>query len=261
MDKKFFRRVEVMIQKFFALMLAILFAANIFSVVEAKSPEEKAAAKEAKLQKKVSAQVLKAHKKQNILSVIDWANKDDIQAQMILSYATRTGQRVHRDKKHAQELEDKVTAVNPDLVKNFIPIEYGKKKVELSRLYGLAACRSQIGQYVTMNFDDAIRWAQLGVSEEDTLSMAVMGSAYYTGRGVRQDYKKAIEFFMQSRNEPISLYLLSEAYAKGNGVDKNLEQSKFYADYLKMITQPKIDKKRDKNLKKLEKEQAKENKK
>ena len=260
MDQKFFRRAKVMIRKFFALLLMILFAANIFSVVEAKSPEEKAAAKEAKVQKKMSAQVLKAHKKQNILSVIAWADKDDIQAQMILSYATRTGQRVRRNKKHAAELEDKVKAVNPELVEKFIPLEYGKKKVSLSRLYGLAACRSQIGQYVDMNFDDAVRWARLGVSEEDTLSMAVLGSAYYTGRGVRQDYKKAIELLMQARNEPIALYLLSDAYAKGKGVDKDLEQSKFYADYLAMIQQPKIDKKREKNAKKLEKEKAKEQK-
>ena len=261
MDKKFFRRVEVMIKRFFALMLAIIFATNFFSVVEAKTPEEKAAAKEAKLQKKLSKELLKAHKKKNILSVIEWANKDDVQAQMILSYANATGQRMHRNKNRAAEWKEKVEAVNPDLVENFIPLEYGKKKVELSRLYGLAACRSQIGQYVEMNFDDAIRWAELGVSEEDTLSMAVLGSAYYTGRGVRQDYKKAIEFLMKSRNEPLALYLLSEAYAKGIGVDKDLEKSKFYSDYLKMIRQPKIDKKREKNAKKLEKAKEKENKK
>ena len=258
MDQKLFRRAEVMLRKFFALLLKMIFAANIFSVAEAKTPAEKAAAKEAKLQKKLAAQLLKAHKKQNILSVIDWANKGDIQAQMILSYATRTGQRVRRNKNQAKELEDKVTAVNPDLVQNFIPIEYGKKKVSLSRLYGLAACRAQIGQYVEMNFDDAVRWARLGVSEEDTLSMAVLGSAYYTGRGVRQDYKKAIELLMQAREEPIALYLLSDAYAKGNGVDKDLEKSKFYADYLEMIRQPKIDKKREKNAKKLAKEKEKE---
>ena len=57
---------------------------------------------------------------------------------------------------------------------------------------------------------------------------------------------------------PIALYLLSDAYAKGNGVDKDLEKSKFYADYLEMIRQPKIDKKREKNAKKLAKEKEKE---
>ena len=63
---------------------------------------------------------------------------------------------------------------------------------------------------------------------------------------------------MQAREEPIALYLLSDAYAKGNGVDKDLEKSKFYADYLEMIRQPKIDKKREKNAKKLAKEKEKE---
>ena len=137
------------------------------------------------------------------------------------------------NKKISAEWQAKVAAVNDDLVKNFIPIEYGTKKVKLPRLYGLAACRSQTGQYVEQNFDDAICWAELGASEFDTLSFAIIGAAYYTGRGYRQDYKKAIEFFKKAGDEPIALSLLSDAYEKGNGVDKDLEKSKFYADYLK----------------------------
>ena len=84
--------------------------------------------------------------------------------------------------------------------------------------------------------------------------MAVLGSAYYTGRGLRQDYAKALELLKRAGDEPIALALLSDAYANGNGVDKDLEKSRFYADYLKLIRQPKIDEQTAKNLRKLKKE-------
>ena len=253
-----------MLKKFLAILLTFIFATNFLSV-SAKTAEEKAAEKQAnkefKLQQKREKELAKIARRTNILKVEDWANKGDVQAQMILSYAYSTGQRVDRNKKLAAQWQDKVAAGNEDLVKNFIPLEYLYTKVKLPRLYGLAACRSQIGQYVPQNFDDALRWAELGASEFDTLSFAILGSAYYTGRGVRQDYKKALEFLKKAGDEQIALALLSDAYAKGNGVDKDLEKSKFYADYSKSVVQPKIDKQREKNQKKLDKQLEKEKKK
>lgn len=240
-----------MVKKILAIMLAFMVTMNFFSVVNAKTAEEKAAEKEAnkefKEQKKRERELLRFHRKNNIFQVEKWANEGDVQAQLILSYAYSTGQRIGHDAKKAEEWKDKATASNADLAEHFIPLEYANKKIPLPRLYGLAACRSQIGQYVDQNFDDALRWADLGSSELDRLSCAVLGSAYYTGRGVRQDYKKAIEFLKKAGSEPIALNLLSDAYAKGNGVDKDLEKSKFYADYLNSIVQPKIDKQREKN--------------
>ena len=252
-----------MIKKIFALLLTFLLATN-FLFADAKTKEEKAAEKQAnkefELQQKREKELAKAARKTNILKVKEWADKGDVQAQMILSYAYATGQRVKKVPELAEQWKGKVSASNEDLVKNFIPIEYFDKKVKLPRLYGLAACRSQIGQYVPQNFDDALRWAELGASEFDTLSFAILGSAYYTGRGYRQDFKKAIEFFKKAGNEPIALSMLSDAYAKGNGVDKDLEKSKFYADYLKSVQQPKIDKRREKNQEKLDKQREKDSK-
>ena len=253
-----------MLKKFLAILLTFIFATNFLSV-SAKTAEEKAAEKQAnkefKLQQKREKELAKIARRTNILKVEQWAEGGDVQAQMILSYAYSTGQRVDRNKKIAAQWQDKVAANNEDLVKNFIPLEYLYTKVKLPRLYGLAACRSQIGQYVPQNFDDALRWAELGASEFDTLSFAILGSAYYTGRGVRQDYKKALEFLKKAGDEPIALALLSDAYAKGNGVDKDLEKSKFYADYSKSVVQPKIDKQREKNQKRLDKQLEKEKKK
>jgi len=248
-------------KKILALLLTFMLTANFLSAdakTKAEKDAEKKANKEFELQKKREKELAKAARKTNILKVAQWANNGDIQAQMILSYAYATGQRVDRNKNTAANWQAKVEESNADLVKNFIPLEYINKKVKLPRLYGLAASRSQIGLYVDQNFDDALRWAELGASEFDTLSFAIIGAAYYTGRGYRQDYKKAIEFLKKAGDEPIALNLLSDAYAKGKGVDQDLEKSKFYADYLKSVQQPKIDKRKEKNQKKLD-EQRKKN--
>ena len=243
-----------MFKKFLALLLTFMLTANFLSISHAKTKEEKAAEKQAdrefKLQQKREKELAKIARRTNIFKVEEWANNGDLQAKLILSYAYLTGQRVRKDKKLAVALQAQVAAINVNLFKNFIPLEYFDREIKLPRLYGLAASRSQVGQYVAQNFDDALRWAELGASEFDTLSFAIIGSAYYTGRGYRQDYKKAVEFFKKAKDEPLALNLLSDAYAKGNGVDKDLEKSKFYADYLNSVVQPKIDKQRDKNQKK-----------
>ena len=239
-------------KKFLALILACIFAFNFSSVTFAKTPEEKAAAKAAKLQKKQEKKVLKAARRNNIKTVEEWANGGDVQAKFILAYAQKTGQHIKKNKDAAAELIHELKKVNAYLVENFIPLEYHGKKVKLSRLYGIAACNSQIGNYVVINFDDVIKWAELGASENDTLSLAVLGAAYYTGRGVRQDYKQALEYLKSAKNEPLALQLLADAYAKGNGVDKNPQKSKFYSNYLKLVIQPKIDKQRNKNSKKID---------
>ena len=103
-----------------------------------------------------------------------------------------------------------------------------------------------------------VRWGLLGESEYDTLSMAVVGAAYYTGRGFNQDYEKAIEYFKRAGEEPIALYHLSDAYLNGNGVDKDLKKAKFYADYMKLVSQARIDKYRAKMQRKKDRKDAKE---
>ena len=249
-----------MSKKIFSLALAIVLALNLFSCVTvcAKSPEEKAAAKEQKHQQKQAKELLKAYRKKNILQVERLAANGDLQAQVILYYAYSTGQHVKRNKETAATWKAAVEQVNAPLLANFIPIAYHKKKkVPLQQLYGFAACHSQTGEYVPVNFEDAVAWAQLGASENDPLSLAVLGSAYYTGRGLTQDYKKAIEYFKRADEEALALFLLSDAYAHGNGVEKDLDKSKFYADYFKLVRQPKIDKQTAKNMKRLKREMEK----
>lgn len=244
-----------MTRKIFAMVLAFMLALNFFADVQAATDEEKAAKKEQKLQKKQAKQLLKAYRKMNIEQVEKWAQAGDLQAQIILYYAYSTGRGVKRNDATAANWRRAVGKEHETFLENFIPIQYhDRAKMPLVKFYGFAACHAQLGDYIPVSYEDAVRWAQLGASENDPLSMAVLGSAFYTGRGIGQDYKKAIEYFKRAHEEPIALYHLSDAYARGNGVDRDLDKSKFYADYYRLVRQPKIDKQTQKNMRRLKKQ-------
>ena len=244
-----------MTKKFFAMALAFMLALNFFAVAHAASDADKAAKKEQKLQRKQAKQLAKAYRRKNIAQVEQWAQGGDLQAQIILYYAYSEGERVNKDAATAQQWKTAVGKDNETFLENFIPITYhDRKKMPLEKFYGFAACHAQIGDYIPVSFEDAVRWAQMGASENDPLSLAILGTAYYTGRGIAQDYKKAIEYFKRAHEEPIALYHLSDAYLHGNGVERDLDKSKFYADYFRLVRQPKIDKQTQKNMRKLRKQ-------
>ena len=244
-----------MTKKIFAMVLAFMLALNFLADVQAATDEEKAAKKEQKLQKKQAKQLAKAYRKTNIEQVEKWAQAGDLQAQIILYYAYSTGRGVKRNDATAANWRRVVGKEHETFLENFIPIQYhDRAKMPLVKFYGFAACHAQLGDYIPVSYEDAVRWAQLGASENDPLSMAVLGSAFYTGRGIGQDYKKAIEYFKRAHEEPIALYHLSDAYARGNGVDRDLDKSKFYADYYRLVRQPKIDKQTQKNMRRLKKQ-------
>ncbi|MBR1728028.1 MAG: sel1 repeat family protein [Selenomonadaceae bacterium] len=235
-------------KKIIALILTMLFMMSLG--VEAKTAEEKAAAKEEKQIKKQMKKLAKAYKIENAAKVAEWAEGGDVQAQCILSYAYTTGQRFKKDRIVALNWQNKAAEQNIELVSNFIPKEYGDKKIDLSKLFGLAAYRSHDGKFVDQNFDEAVKWADLGAKELNEQSLAYLGSAYYTGRGMIQDYKKAISYLKLAGEEPLALELLSDAYAKGNGVDQNADLSKFYYSYLRLVRNPKLHKEELKILRK-----------
>lgn len=227
-------------RKILAFIMTLLIALNFFTgETFAKTEAEKAEQKEAKLQKKLEKQIAKAAKKLNLEKIIAWAESGDIQAQIILSYAYQTGQRVTRNSERAKALKESAAAKNWSLVENFIPKEYGKKRVELSRMFGLAAVHSHFKEYLNASDEDSIRWAELGASEKDTLSLAYLGSAYYTGRGAKQDYKLAVDYLKKAGEEILALQLLSDAYKNGNGVEKDPVKSKIYSDYAEVVASKK----------------------
>ncbi len=54
----------------------------------------------------------------------------------------------------------------------------------------------------------------------------------------------AVDYLKKAGNEPLALKLLSDAYEKGNGVDKDLKKSKIYSDYANLLNQKKDSRKK-----------------
>lgn len=227
-----------------------------------KEKQQKKEDKQDKEIEKAAKQAMKAEKSQDAIDnpeshismVKKWADDGDVQAQCIMSYAYHTGQRVPKDDNIALSWQKLASKQNGPLVKNFIPLEYGKKVVPIERLFGIAGRRSHIGQYVDKNVKDAVRWSNLGAEERDTVSMAYMAAAYYTGNGMPQDVNKGVEIAKTVEKDPLSLHVLIDAYQFGKGVDRDTKKSDRYAKYLTMVVEKKRDKEKAKTYKKYEKE-------
>lgn len=224
--------------------------------------KEKKEKKEDKEMEKAAKEAMKQEKAENaienpethISKVNKWAEAGDAQAQCIMCYAYLTGQRVPQDLNMAIVWQNRAAAQNLSLVKNFLPLEYERSVIPLERLFAIAGRRSHIGQYVERNVKDAVRWSQLGADEKDTVAIAYIASAYYTGRGIPQDLKKAVEIASTADHDPLALHVLIDAYQFGKGVERDTKKSERYARYLKTVVEKKQQKERDKTFKKYEKE-------
>ena len=234
-----------------------------------KTDEQKRQEKEQKEQKKKDKELEKAEKEAEkkekapdavedpttrIGKVMQWAEKGDVQAQCIISYAYATGQRMPQDRNMALIWQNRAAEQNIPLVKNFLPQEFGTKIVPISYLFALSGRRSHVGQYVEQNIKDAVRWSELGAEEKEPLAIAYLGSAYYTGRGCKQDYKKALALAKASDKDPLSLHVLIDAYRFGRGVEKDEAISDRYERYLKMVVEKKQQQAKEKAYKKYQKE-------
>lgn len=134
-------------KKILILMLTLLLTANFVSTSYAADDTlaEKEAKKADKLKKKQEKEVKKAAKKMNIKMVEAWANAGDVQAQMILSYAYQRGLSVSKNLVLAKEWKARAEKINAEYVKHFMPSEYFGKRLQLAKLYGIAAYRAQVG--------------------------------------------------------------------------------------------------------------------
>lgn len=204
------------------------------------SPQDKAARKAQREARKTQKQLEKAYRKYDFEAVQAWAREDDPEAMCIVAYAYQTGQQVEQSKEQAAIWQGKAARLNASLARIYASPAYQDKKLPLARLYAMAGRRAHQGQLVPQSYDAAVRWSQLGAHEGDTVALAYIGSAYYTGRGLPRDEKKAIEYFERAPHDPLSVSLLADAYKNGRGVQRNTEKGEAYATFLRMA-QDKMD--------------------
>lgn len=210
--------------------------------INRQSHKDKETRRREKADKKTQAQLLKAYRKYDFQQVQEWANELDPEAMCILAYAYRTGQEVEQDAEKAQLWQKRAAKINAKLAQIYESPAYTKKKLNLPRLYALAGRRAHQGLLVLESYEKAVRWSQMGAREGDTAAMAYIGSAYYTGRGLPRDDKRAIEYFQKSQHDPLSVSLLADAYKNGRGVQRNPEKGAEYATFLRMAQEKMTDK-------------------
>lgn len=220
-----------------------------------KKEQEQQEKADSKQEKKMDKALVKPAREEAMAQVIAWAEAGDPQAQCILSYAYLTGQRVKKDRKLALMWQEKAAEQNSQLVKHFISeSDYGKKKLKLPHLFALAGRRAHLGKYVPKDYKAAVRWSQLGAREKDKDACAYLGAAYYTGRGINQDYQKAIEYLRQSdRDNPLALRIFYMAYRDGNGVEKNPELARKCLEYMRLVIEKKAARQQERQARKYQK--------
>ena len=85
------------------------------------------------------------------------------------------------------------------------------------------------GEYQKEDHEAALKWYQMATDSGVAYAYACIGSMYFEGKGVEQDYKKAFELFKQSgEKETMPLYYLGMMFEKGLYVDRNTEKAKEY---------------------------------
>ncbi|MGI9548452.1 MAG: trypsin-like peptidase domain-containing protein [Bdellovibrionales bacterium] len=82
--------------------------------------------------------------------------------------------------------------------------------------------------YSLKSYKEAIKWLELASQNGYKTSMNLLGSMYYQGQGVPQDYKKAMKFFKAASSQKSitdSKYTIASMYARGEGVSKNHKEA------------------------------------
>lgn len=76
----------------------------------------------------------------------------------------------------------------------------------------------------------AIQMFRQGAKKGDPRAEFALGTYYYVGNNVKQDYAAALELFLSasSKGNPAADYLLSQMYDEGQGVERDEEQAVEY---------------------------------
>lgn len=102
------------------------------------------------------------------------------------------------------------------------------KKATLVLLYTQAGLDAFKGRFAPKSDESAVVWWEIAEPCGDLEARALLGTAYYTGRGIGQDYQKAAQYLKSAAaaGQPLAEYTLGKAYLAGNGVKKNTQMAK-----------------------------------
>lgn len=91
----------------------------------------------------------------------------------------------------------------------------------------------EISQEIKENHKEAFRWYSNAAKQNDFDAMHSLGTLYYFGEGVDQDFEKSAEWYRKAADagDAEAMYILARMYEGGMGVDRNLsEAEKLYLE-------------------------------
>ena len=99
----------------------------------------------------------------------------------------------------------------------------GMKWLEQAAQKGFASAQTELGHgFLKLEqYKEAIKWFELASQNGNINSIFQLGIMYHQGKGVPQNYKKAMEFFKAAASQksmPNSRYNVAFMYARGEGV-------------------------------------------
>ena len=85
------------------------------------------------------------------------------------------------------------------------------------------------GRGVQQDYKVAMDWYLKGAGRYSEASETMIGTMYWEGHGVEQNYSKAVEWYQKNEKySQDSQFYLGRAYEEGKGVLKDLEKAKSY---------------------------------
>jgi TPR repeat protein len=90
---------------------------------------------------------------------------------------------------------------------------------------------SELAQFSEKSpFETAFRWYMKASEQGYARAQNALGSCYYWGKGIEQDYNNAIVYYRLAaeQNDPHACNNLGVCYEEGNGVPKDLGMAKLY---------------------------------
>ena len=84
----------------------------------------------------------------------------------------------------------------------------------------------EAGQY-----EEAFKWYRLAAEQGDAVAQSNLGTCYFGGEGVEQDYGEAVKWFKKAaeQEQANAQYNLGLCYEKGFGVEQDYKEAvKFY---------------------------------
>jgi len=167
-------------------------------------------------------------KQKNFLDIAIKTIGEDKEARFELAVLYFKGEGIYQDYTRARELFEKTS--NMFLSKCFlglihfhgyeVKVDYNKAReyfepINLPDFPEAMYCMAYIYFYCDKDYDATIKLLKDDALKCYPKAHYLLGMIYYAGKGVKKDFKKAVEFFEQADDVPEALWMLARIYLLG----------------------------------------------